>query len=110
MDSLVFGKLKSLSHGKEEDFLREFLFQLTIAARAVAVEPGTECIDRLDGLKQINEIEHRVLGRLRAWGRGENGSSIEAFWGEISVLVKSNRLLPGWVGRALHDALAPYSG
>ena len=57
-----------LSLENEKEFLIEFLFELTIAYRALRGGSPNE-------LRQINEINHRVLNRLRDLESGEKWST-----------------------------------
>ena len=58
-------KYLAIGEPKESEFLIEFLFNLTIAYRSLSESFATDH-EALDNLKQINEINHRVLNRLKA--------------------------------------------
>lgn len=52
---------------KEHEFLLEFMFQLTILGRLIHLELDGE--NRLNASKQLNELNHRILNRLRDLGK-----------------------------------------
>ena len=58
-------KYLAIEDSRETDFLIAFLFNLTVAYRSLSSEYRSEN-DAITNLKQINEINHRVLNRLSA--------------------------------------------
>ena len=50
----------------ELDFLLEFMFQLTILGRQIAIDFEGE--NRVQAFKQLNELNHRTLNRARVIG------------------------------------------
>ena len=55
---------------RELEFLHEFMFQLTILGRLVHIDLEDE--SKLQALKQINELNHRILNRVRDLGNEES--------------------------------------
>ena len=66
----------------EELFLLQVLFQLTIAFRCIQSESQTE--NGYQKLKQINEINHRILSRINALKVGSDYPSRESLVRQIS--------------------------
>lgn len=52
---------------KEQEFLLEFMFQLTILGQLIHLELDGE--NRSNASKQLNELNHRILNRLRDLGK-----------------------------------------
>lgn len=74
----------------------EFLFQLTIGGRSFT--------NQSPELEQINEINHRVLNRIRDLRDGEKWSSVEDTFEMIGRHVSSAPTIVGSVSRALYIA------
>jgi len=51
----------------ELEFLHEFMFQLTILGRLIHLDFDGD--DRLSAAKQLNELNHRILNRVRDLGK-----------------------------------------
>jgi len=62
--------------GNEESYLIEWLFQLTIAYRDLS--DSLEGEERNVALSQINEINHRILNRVRDLKNGEKWTTRES--------------------------------
>ena len=88
---------------KEEIFLIEFLFELTIAYRALNAESAENNIPY--GLKQINELNHRLLNRLRDLQNGETWSTKEDTLEMIEHHIRLAPFISGWVSVAVKKAL-----
>jgi len=94
-----FEKLYSAIVQNEEDFLIELLFELTISFRVLNEEKGS-----IRNLSQINEINHRILNRLRDLKSGENWSSKNYLVDNINRHVKSAPDISGYIGAAISRA------
>ena len=78
---------------KERRYLLELLFELTIVFRDQQITTAGE--NRMEALKQINEINHRVLNRIRDIEAGEKWTSRESTGQRIlSHLDKAPNLKP----------------
>jgi hypothetical protein len=94
----------SLERSEEEIFLIEFLFNLTVAYRTVFSSEGEDSAEIQFGLKQINELNHRLLNRLRDLRAGEKWSTQQSTVEIVEHHVKLSPIISGWVGRAASDA------
>ena len=84
---------KYLNITDEKEFLIEFLFQLTISYRSLR---GSS----LDDLRQINEINHRVLNRIIDLDCGETWSTKEDTLDMIYTHLKNAPAIAGEVSLA----------
>jgi hypothetical protein len=77
----VTSTFAKLSTSEQAVVLARFAFELTIAARDTYV-PGSNAVQFPERLRAINEIQHRVMGRLAdvLRGRGWTGAD-EYVWG-----------------------------
>lgn len=101
-------RLRQIPVEKEEEVLEEFLFELTIAFRAVRSIEGLQGDDLIKALRMINEINHRVLNRIRAL-RTDRQSSFPDYVAEmVTHHVHQAPVIAGWVGAALDRALKRY--
>jgi hypothetical protein len=100
-----FGKSYfGLTRPEEEIFLIEFLFNLTVAYRTVFSSEGEDSESMQFGLKQINELNHRLLNRLRDLRAGEKWSTQQDTLEMVEHHIKLSPIISGWVGRAASDA------
>ena len=100
-----FGKrYLGLKRLEEETFLIEFLFNLTVAYRTVFSTEDENSGDIQFGLKQINELNHRLLNRLRDLRTGEKWCTQQYVVEMVEHHVKISPIISGWVGRAASDA------
>jgi len=88
----------------EEEFLIHLLFELTIAYRSVSSDEKEDCNHIQDGLKQINEINHRVLNRIRDIRQNGDWFTKESTWEMIEHHINLSPLISGWVKRAIKNA------
>ena len=95
-----------LKNEEEQAFLIEFLFCLTICYRTVFSIEEEEPADIQFGLKQINELNHRILNRLKDLRTGEDWSTQKDTVEMIEHHVKLSPIISGWVGRAASDAFS----
>ena len=58
-------RLNSLSTSERQAVYLQLWLELTIAGRVVAEDPDLDDLGRLEGLKWLNEIQHRVWGAHR---------------------------------------------
>lgn len=93
-----------LKRSEEEAFLIEFLFNLTVAYRTVFSSVGEDSEAIQFGLKQINELNHRLLNRLRDLRAGEKWSTQQSTVEIVEHHVKLSPIISGCVGRAASDA------
>jgi hypothetical protein len=93
-----------LERSEEEVFLIEFLFNLTVAYRTVFSSEGEDSEAIQFGLKQINELNHRLLNRLRDLRVGEKWSTQQSTVDIVEYHAKLSPIISGWVGRAASDA------
>ena len=77
----VISTFTKLSPSEQAVLLARFAFELTISARDTYV-PGSDAVEFPERLRAVNEIQHRVIGRLAdiLLGRGWNGAD-EYVWG-----------------------------
>jgi len=88
---------KYLSIVNEKEFLMEFLFELTIAYRSLRGSAPDE-------LWQINEINHRLLNRVRDLENGEKWSSKEDTLDMIYIHLRNAPAIAGEVSLASKKA------
>lgn len=93
-----------LKRSEEETFLIELLFNLTVAYRTVFSSEGEDSAEIQFGLKQINELNHRLLNRLRDLRAGEKWCTQQYVVEMLEHHVKLSPIISGWVGRAVSDA------
>jgi hypothetical protein len=105
--SLLKDRLRQIPADKEIEILEDFLFELTIAFRSIFPIEELESETLIQGLRMINEINHRVLNRIRDLRAGR-----DTFPDYISEMVTHHvcqaPAIAGWVGTALERALARY--
>lgn len=75
----------------------DFMFQLTIAGRSFANDARE--------LGQINEVNHRILNRIRDLRDGEKWSTAEYTIGMIEEHVSTAPAIHGHISRAFRVAL-----
>lgn len=86
---------------EEENFLVEFLFELTILYRHIGATESEGEVGH--GLRQINELNHSILNRLRDLRQGEEGVATESVIEAVESLAS---YIPGLVERAAERAFA----
>lgn len=91
----------------EEEYILELLFQLTISYRALF--EGEQCKDIAYGLKQINELNHRLLNRVRDLRNGEQWSTKEDTIEMIKHHVMLAPIIKTWVAYAASKAFEKVS-
>lgn len=100
-------RLRKIPPDKEIEILEDFLFELTIAIRSVFPIEQMESETSIQGLRMINEINHRVLNRIRDLRAGRN--ALPDYVAEmVTHHVRQAPAIAGWVGTALERALARY--
>lgn len=92
---------------KEFEYLLEFLFQLTIYGREVHSYASSE--KQFVALSQLNEINHRVLNRVRDLGSAEPWSDREYLVHMVPHHVKLGKGIEGGVGNAARRAFEKYN-
>jgi hypothetical protein len=98
---------------KEIEVLQEFLFQLTVACRCVGGAEGSKGQlageELITAYRGINEINHRVLNRIRATKTGDE--SFAPDYVERMVLHHARHVpsIAGYVAWALDRALAKHT-
>ena len=92
---------------QEEEYILEFLFQLTISYRALYEEEQTQEI--VYGLKQINELNHRLLNRVRDLRKGEQWSTKEDTIEMIKHHINLAPIIKTSVGHAAFSAFEKVS-
>ncbi|MEC4725165.1 hypothetical protein HWQ46_06310 [Shewanella sp. D64] len=92
---------------QEEKFLIELLFELTISYRAISIEYKEN--DITYALKQVNELNHRILNRLRDLKNEEPWSTKEETVEMINHHIKLAPYISGWVGTAASKAFSRVS-
>jgi hypothetical protein len=93
-----------LNRSEEEAFLIAFLFNLTVAYRAIFSIEDEDSKNIQFGLEQINEINHRLLNRLQDLRVGEKWTTQQNTLERIAHHAKLSPIITGWVGRAASDA------
>ena len=99
-------ELEALSSGVRHQIYARFWFELTIAARDIWSDDRYSDAKKLDGLKWINEIQHRV------WhGYMESpGYSPESFLDRIGSHVQQAQHIQHCVSTALRRAIDSLAG
>ncbi len=89
----------------ELKLLEEFVFELTIVGRAVCHSEIISRDEQLNGLKQINEINLRVLNIILQIQKGETWPNKEGTWDMICNRVKREPHIASWVESAMIRSL-----
>lgn len=97
----VLNSLRNLTTDKQIEWMFDFGYQLTVAAR------GAYTLGELDGdaarLMGFNELQHQVYGRSRQLRRGEEWT-IESFFDSLIEKAKIYKI-EGDLGSAIHTSL-----
>jgi hypothetical protein len=93
-------RMKGTPPEKELECLEAFLYALTIAARiAISKTPAAE--RRWQILANVNEINHRVLNRVRALRGEDDFFTIEYTWKAVGEHARVDAHLEAWVEGAI---------
>lgn len=92
--------IAALDSEKKCRFYESFAFELTIASR-VWSEPKLACDEIVDQLKWLNEIQHRVIAKIRHIRASTDTRSEEHFISMVAGYVEQNRAIGGAVTYAI---------
>jgi len=81
--------IDALSEAQKLRFYEAFAFELTIASRLWS-DPNLDNTDIIDQLKWINEIQHRVIAKIRNIRSSTDSWSEEQMISMVSGYVKQN--------------------
>jgi hypothetical protein len=98
-------KFIAVKKNDELRLLEEFVFELTVAGRAVCLSETISRDKQLSGLKQINEINFRVLNIILQIQKGEIWPNKKGTWDMISNRVKREPNNSSWVESAMIRSL-----
>lgn len=101
--SHIAEQLPALSASDRQLFYTRFAHELTIDFRAVGFDEDLASESIIESLKKINELQHRILGRIMALHQGNDTSPEADFIGMVQARAK-NSDIPGEIGRALQTA------
>jgi hypothetical protein len=100
MSKLLRDELESLPKHLRHRLFRRLWLNLTIAGRSIWSNPDLTDADKLNALKWLNEIQHRV------WNAHElDNLSIEVFVDLVSDHVMRAQAIRGDVGWCFRDAI-----
>ena len=85
--------------------LEEFVFELTVAGRAVCLCETISRDAQLSGLKQINEINFRTLNIILQMQKGDTWPNKKGTWDMICNRVKREPTISSWVESAMIRSL-----
>lgn len=105
VDESVKLKFLAVSLDDELKLLEEFIFELAIAGRSICLGDVMSRDEQLAGLKQINEINLRVLNIILQIQNGEAWSNRQGTWDMICNRVKRAPHIAEWVGTAMIRSL-----
>ena len=92
----VFDTLYPLAIQKKIRFLEVFLFYCTIAARGIWSDDTRSDAEKLEALKWLNELSHRIWNLLFELQQGEDDDNTRRlyenlkFYGDQSLLLRSH--------------------
>ncbi len=96
-----YGELiAALDSEKKCRFYESFAFELTIASRLWS-EPKLGCEEIVDQLKWLNEIQHRVVAKIRHIQTSTDSWPEEQFISMVAGYVEQNRAIGGAVTYAI---------
>ena len=90
------GRSAALAREERIAFYLELASGLTIAQRAIWSEAALPHAEQVERLKWVNEVQHRVLGRLRVLVLFGDQGSEEGTWGAIAQATADHPAL-AWV-------------
>lgn len=89
----------------ELNLLEEFIYELTMAGATICCGKIFSRYELLNGLKQINEINLRVLNIILQIQNGEHWPNKYSTWDMICNRVKRAPYIEGWVETAMIRSL-----
>lgn len=104
---MSFVKCYEKVEDKELEYLLEFLFQLTIYGREI--HSYDSCENQFVALSQLNEINHRVLNRVRDLSSIQPWSDREYLIQMVPHHVKLGKGIESGVSNAANRALEKYN-
>ncbi len=102
-----FSKLKFIAVSPKDELklLEEFVFELAITGKAICTGEVMSRDEKLTGLKQVNEINLRVLNIVSQIRNGDTWSNRESTLDMICNHAKRAPHINHWVGNALIRSL-----
>ncbi len=93
--------IDSLSHKERLLFYELFAHNLTVVTRGVWSDEGITDAEKVDRMKWVNEILHRVTSKIRVLRLKEHEWSEGDFWQDIRHWVSQNRAIEPLVNDAV---------
>lgn len=102
-----FSKLRFLTVCTKDELklLEELIFELAIASNAICTSDVMTRDEKLTGLKQLNEINIRVINIVSQIRSGDSWSNKESTFDMIHNHVKRAPHVSHWVGNAIIRSL-----
>jgi len=102
-----FSKLKFLTVSTKDELklLEELIFELALAGKAICTGEVLSRDEKLTGLKQLNEINIRVLNIVSQIRNGDSWSNKESTFDMIHNHAKRAPHVSHWVGNAIIRSL-----
>jgi len=101
----------ALSHDRRLLFYELLAHNLTIIIRGIWSDEETTDAEKVDRIKWVNEILHRVTSKVRVLRLGEHEWTEEDSWSDIRHWVSQNKAIEDYVNAAVkwsYDSL-PHS-
>jgi hypothetical protein len=91
----------SLNTEERLRFYEILAHNLTVSVRAIWSDEDLSDAQKVEGMKWVNEIMHRIVQKSAALRLSRNDFSEEATWGTITHWVSQSALISGHVGWAI---------
>jgi hypothetical protein len=95
-------KVAALDEAHRRRFYETLAMNLTVSARAIWSDEDLSDAEKVDQLKWLNEIQHRVIGQLRG---SHNWSAAEFFEGVLQARAKQCPPIAGHIAWAVKNSL-----
>lgn len=93
--------VRALPHDRRLLFYELLAHNLTIIVRGIWSDEAVTDAEKVDRIKWVNEIQHRVTSKVRVLRLGEHEWTEEDSWSDIQHWVSRNRAIEGYVNAAV---------